>query len=146
MRPIRDERLIIQNLRNIRLAFGVQSAGIGIILLYTLIRYGLEEMIAQPVWIVFMLTAITLGYANLRISVDMDRPSNPRKPGSYYYSILMSAASGLIVGGLVWFSHPKEPLRDALIIGGVVFVCLLIPSFVVSYWRHKKAQDEQNEE
>ncbi|WP_046214979.1 hypothetical protein [Paenibacillus wulumuqiensis] len=146
MRPIKDERLVMQNLKNIRLAFGVQSAGIAIILLYTLVKYGLEEMIAQPIWIVFMLTAMTLGYANLRISVDMDRSETARKPKPYLYNLILAAGAGIIAGGAVWFSQPENSMRDALIVGGVVFVCLLIPYSIVYYLQRKKARDEQEED
>lgn len=79
MKIIKDERLQMQSLKNIRIAFIVQTVGILAILLYETITVGFTQARANPIWIVFMLSAVVLGWLNLRISVDTYENTNPRK-------------------------------------------------------------------
>ncbi|GIN86208.1 hypothetical protein J6TS2_25940 [Heyndrickxia sporothermodurans] len=51
MKKIKDERLILQNLNNIRIAFIVQTLGIIGILGYDLFTNGIDEMRNNPLWI-----------------------------------------------------------------------------------------------
>ncbi|WP_244535659.1 hypothetical protein [Lentibacillus halodurans] len=60
--------MTLQNLKNIRIAFMVQSVGIIAILLYDVITKGLSTMTDNPLWFVFMVTVIVLTWLNLRIS------------------------------------------------------------------------------
>lgn len=54
MKKIKDERLIIQNLKNIRVAFIVQTLGLVAILIYHGITEGIVEVAKHPLWLVFI--------------------------------------------------------------------------------------------
>lgn len=70
MKKIKDERLQIQHLKNIRIAFIVQTIGIFAILLYEMLTEGVMEATDNPLWLLFILTMVVLGWLNLKISVD----------------------------------------------------------------------------
>ena len=75
MKKIKDERLIIQNLKNIRIAFIVQTIGISAILIYEVVTKGPTEAIENPLWLVFMLTMVVFLWLHLKISIDVYDPA-----------------------------------------------------------------------
>ncbi|WP_261311138.1 restriction endonuclease subunit S [Streptococcus agalactiae] len=58
MKKIKDERLKLQNLQNLRIVFMVQTLGILAILGYEFIRFGFDKVISDPLWLVFLITGI----------------------------------------------------------------------------------------
>lgn len=142
MRKIKDERLIIQNLKNIRIAFLVQTVGILVILAYELIQNGAHAMFNQPLWLVLIITLTVLLWLQLRISVDVyENVHGNKKPGSYYRIILLSLGVGIVLALFTRFGPDQSSNIEALITGSVVFVCFLIPFTVVYYLRRKRAED-----
>ena len=65
MKKIKDERLKLQNLQNLRIVFMVQTLGILAILGYEFIRFGFDKVISDPLWLVFLITGIVNQYLNL---------------------------------------------------------------------------------
>lgn len=53
MKKIKDERLQIQNLKNIRIIFLIQNLGIIGILAYDYLSKGMEQMRNNPLWLLF---------------------------------------------------------------------------------------------
>lgn len=51
MKKIKDERLVLNNLQDIRIIYIVQTIGILCILGYAFFQGGLEEMRANPLWL-----------------------------------------------------------------------------------------------
>ena len=81
MKKIKDERLILQNLINIRIAFIIQTIGIIGILVYQSISEGVIAFTGNPLWMLLLLVGVVLSYQNLMISNDIeDKKTNP---GSY---------------------------------------------------------------
>lgn len=144
MKKIQDERLVMQNLKNIRIAFLFQTICIMGILIYEGIIKGLSYVTDNPLWLVLISTSVILGYLNLRISLDMYESTNARKPGPYYKIIIMSVAIGLFFW-LIYFLSPEGTLKQAIIFGVVMFVCFLIP-FSVGYFMLKKRYQDKEEE
>ena len=70
MRKIKDERLLIKNLKNIRIAFLVQIIGLFAALTYEAITEGPREAISNPIFFSFLLTMIV--YFSLTINVSKD--------------------------------------------------------------------------
>lgn len=70
MKKIKDERLIMKNLQNIKVAYIIQTLGIIGILGYDLITKGLAGMRDNPLWYVFIITSIISAYLSMNISVD----------------------------------------------------------------------------
>ncbi|QKY68808.1 hypothetical protein [Lentibacillus sp. CBA3610] len=141
MRKIKDERLILQNLKNIRVAFLVQSVGIIAILLYDVITKGLSAMTDNPLWSVFMVTVIILTWLNMRISVDVYDDAKKKKPEPYYWGVLVSMAIGIVLALLSQSGPDNNSISGALIVGSITFVCFLAPYSYIYYLRKKRAED-----
>ncbi|NMD71206.1 branched-chain amino acid ABC transporter substrate-binding protein [Bacillus sp. DNRA2] len=144
MKIIRDERLAIQNLKNIRVAFIFQTISILGILLYDGISNGISRFTDNPLWLVFIGTFVVMGYLNLRISVDEYDTQSNKKQGPYYINLLISLVVGVIFS-VITILTPDGTARDAVIIGGVMFGCFLF-SFTVVYFLRKKRYEEHDVE
>jgi len=59
---INDERLIIKNLKNIRITYAFQTLGILSILGYYFVTNGIDGIKANPLWIVFVISTIILAF------------------------------------------------------------------------------------
>lgn len=130
MKKIKDERLILQNLKNIRIAFIVQTIGIIGILVYQAISDGMMTFTKNPLWMLLLLVGIVLNYQNLMIANDMeDKKTNP---GSYYWILISAIVIGIVVGLLVKF-FPGDGNPNALLAGTAVFLCFLIPFSIVHF-------------
>ncbi|WP_042454800.1 hypothetical protein [Neobacillus dielmonensis] len=141
---MKDERLVLQSLKNIRIAFAFQTICIVGMLIYDGIRKGISHITDSPLWLIFMATCVLLGYLNIRISVDVQQTFNSKKPGPYYKTLLLSLAVGVVFGGIT-FIGPDGTLRDALLIGGVLFICFLA-SFSYAYYLRRKHYEEMDED
>ena len=60
LKKIKDERLILQTLKNIRIAFLFQSIGIIGILGYIGFNEGIDQITKSPLWLLFILTSMFL--------------------------------------------------------------------------------------
>lgn len=144
MEKIKDERLVLQNLKNIRTAFFLQTAGILLILLYQLIVEGPKSLVANPLWILLILISTVLIYKNLLITDDVvDEKTNP---GPYYRVILYAIGLASLLGLLV-FLNPGErvatSMTAALIGAGATFVCTIIPFTIVHHSLKKRLENEE---
>ncbi|WP_430786964.1 hypothetical protein VBD025_15200 [Virgibacillus flavescens] len=145
MKRIKDERLQIQSLKNIRIAFILQTLGIIVILLYEMITEGVLEATNNPLWFVFLITTVALSWLNLKISVDVYENATEKKmPGPYYRAVILSALIGITLALLAKFGPDKSSNSDALIVGGVVFICFLMPYTFVYYVRKKRLDDNDS--
>lgn len=59
---INDERLAIKNLKNMRIVYTLQALGIIAILGYNFITNGIDGVIENPLWIVFIASTIVLAF------------------------------------------------------------------------------------
>ena len=142
MKKIKDERLIIRNLKNIRVAFLVQSIGILAILVYDVFKEGLSEATKNPLWFVFIITVVVLSFLNINVSIDAyDDVENPIKPWPYYRTVIITAIIGFVLGLLQQFYGGN--IRNSIIVGGVVFICFLVPSSLLHYLRKKRSKDQR---
>ncbi|HCC3140738.1 TPA: hypothetical protein M4451_003121, partial [Legionella pneumophila] len=100
MKKINDERLIMKNLQNIRIAYIIQTIGILGILGYVLVTKGMDGMTDNPVWYVFIVTAIVSAYLSMNVNVDHEnRKKDPKK--GLYLSILIITVLSFFIGQLV---------------------------------------------
>ncbi|MFA1821794.1 hypothetical protein ACDX78_16705 [Virgibacillus oceani] len=143
MKKIKDERLKLKNLQNIRIAYGIQTLGILGILGYDLITKGMDGMTDNPLWFVFMITVIVSLYLSMSISVENHRTKTSPKKG-LIISLSVLIAICLIVGVLVTLTDGFGIL-NGLLIGGIFFICGFVP---ISYIYHlrKKAMDKNADE
>lgn len=138
MKKIKDERLILQNLKNIRVAFIVQTIGIIGILVYQAISDGMMAFTKNPLWMLLLLVGIVLNYQNLMIANDIeDKKTNP---GSYYWILISAIVIGIVVGLLVKF-FPGDGNPNALLAGTAVSLCFLIPFSIVHFLLKRRLDD-----
>ncbi|MEK5440888.1 MULTISPECIES: hypothetical protein [unclassified Fredinandcohnia] len=143
MKKIKDERLILKNLQNVRTAYIIQTIGILGILGYDLFTKGMEGMRQNPLWIVFMITTIVSVYLSMNISVDHESSEKSPKKGTVL-SLLILTAISVIIGIAVNFTNGFGIL-DGLIMGGIIFVCGLIPILYIRYLRIKRQEENLDE-
>ncbi len=139
MKKIKDERLILKNLKNIRTAYIVQTMGIIGILGYDLITKGLEGMRQNPLWIVFMMTTIVSLYLSMSVGVDHENEEKSPIKGTII-SLIVLAAISLIIGIAVKFTDGFG-ISDGFIFGGIIFICGLIPILYIHYLRTKRQEE-----
>lgn len=134
MKKITDERLKLQNLRNIRILFIVENIGIIGILGYDLIMKGIDEMMGNPLWFVLLLTGVISAYLSMGISVDHEpSKTNPKK--GLTTSLIVSAIIAIGFGFLISLAGD---IKVGIIIGGIFFACALAPSLYLYYLRTKQ--------
>lgn len=136
MKKITDERLILTNLKNIRVAYFIQTVGILGILGYDLVTKGLDGMRENPLWIVFMLSTVVSAYLSMNVSVDHENNEKSPKKGLFLSIVVVSLIS-IGIGILTSLSEGVTIIKG-VIIGGILFVCGLGPVFYVYYLRTKR--------
>lgn len=139
MEKIKDERLQLKNLKNIRITFIVQTLGIIGILLYDLINHGMDGMTDNPVWFVFILTGVINAYLSMSISVEHEKTK--RSPVTrLYISLGVITLISLLFVTFIALTNGYN-VMDGLLVGGIVFVCSVIPAFYM-YGLRQKERDE----
>ena len=143
MKKIKDERLILKNLQNIRIVYIVQTIGILFILGYTFFQGGLEEMRANPLWLLFILTSVVFAYLSMNVNVANEKMvKNPRK--SLSISMVILTVIAIIVAYLTSIT-PNYGWTDGMLLGVVLFICGLIPSYYIYRLRVKEKDDFEDE-
>ena len=145
MKRMTDERLLIKNLKNVRVAFLVQTFGILAVLTYVAITEGVSEAIGNPFFVVYMSSLGLYSWLNLSISWDMSEHSEGvKKPGPYYRVIMLSTGVGVVFGLLAKFGPDKSSNLDAFIVSGVLFSSFLI-SLSIMHYLEKRRYNEQED-
>ena len=85
MKKIRDERLILRNLKNIRIVFVIQTLGIVGILGYDLVTKGMDAMTSNPLWPLLMISMVIYAYLSMSISVEHEKLTEKRAVDFYLY-------------------------------------------------------------
>lgn len=139
MKKIKDERLQLQNLQNIRIVFIVQNLGIIGILAYDYFSKGMEEMRNNPLWLLFLLSMIISKYLSMRISADYERqPTNPKK--SLVISLVGSGVICTLIGFFIAKSESNS-IFEGTLMGGCLFICILIPVVYIYTLRIKRQEE-----
>ena len=137
MKKITDERLVLQNLKNMRVLFVFQNLGMIGILAYDFITKGMDGMTDNPLWYLFIMTSVVSAYLSMSISVDHEESSqSPKKRLVISIGVVLIIASILAV--LTSMSEGSDPV-DGGMVGLVMFICGLVPVLYVYF--HKKEED-----
>ncbi|MDX6152715.1 hypothetical protein [Marinococcus sp. PL1-022] len=139
MKKITDERLQWKNLQHIRIAFIVQTLGILSILGYELVISGMNQMMENPLWLVFTVTIAVMAFLHLGISVDHERvKASPktRRNGALgvliFFSILIAVFTSLQNGSTT---------ISGVLLGVVIFVCGGLPLWYIYSLRKRQQED-----
>ncbi|PEJ73832.1 branched-chain amino acid ABC transporter substrate-binding protein [Bacillus wiedmannii] len=144
VKKIKDERLILKTLKNIRIAFLFQSLGIIGILGYIGFTEGMDQITKSPLWLLFILTSIVLSYLQLSVSIDVEEGEKDIKLTPYYKIILRSLIVGTIIAIIYIIFSPESPLFEAILTGSIFFICFLI-SYSISYFIKKRRLQDNDE-
>ncbi|EEM94260.1 branched-chain amino acid ABC transporter substrate-binding protein [Bacillus thuringiensis] len=144
VKKIKDERLILQTLKNIRIAFLFQYIGIVGILGYIGFTEGTDQITKSPLWLLFMLTSILLAYLQLSVSIDVEEGEKEIKLTPYYKLVLRSLLIGIIITIIYIIFSPERPLFEAILTGSVFLICFLV-SYSVSYFIKKRRLQDNDE-
>ncbi|TMU87224.1 hypothetical protein FGG79_03560 [Bacillus sp. BHET2] len=139
MKKITDERLVLQNLKNMRVLFLFQNFGMMGILAYDFLTRGLDGMTDNPLWYLFIMTSVVSAYLSMSISVDHEESSkSPKKRLGISIVVVVTIAS--IFAVLTSLSEGYDPV-DGGLVGLVLFVCGLIPVLYVYSIRKKRMKE-----
>ncbi|MBR9659331.1 branched-chain amino acid ABC transporter substrate-binding protein [Bacillus thuringiensis] len=141
---MKDERLILQTLKNIRMAFLFQYIGVVGILGYIGSTEGIDQITKSPLWLLFMLTSILLAYLQLSVSIDVEEGEKEIKLPPYYKLVLRSLLIGIIITIIYLIFSPERPLFEAILTGSVFLICFLV-SYSVSYFIKKRRLQDNDE-
>ncbi|PDY70205.1 branched-chain amino acid ABC transporter substrate-binding protein [Bacillus cereus] len=144
MKQIKDERLILQTLKNIRIVFLFQSLGIIGVLGYIGFTEGIDQITKSPLWLVFILTSMILSYLQLSVSIDVEESEKEIKLTPYYKIVLRSLIVGIVMAIIYIIFSPESPLFEAILTGGILFICFL-GSYSVSYFIKKRRLQDEDE-
>lgn len=139
MKKIKDERLQWKNLQHIRIAFIVQTLGILSILGYELVTSGMDQMMENPLWLVFTITAAVMAYLHLGISVDHEQArASPKKRRNGALGVLIFFS--LLIAVFTSLQNGSTTISGVLI-GVVIFVCGVVPLWYL-YSLRKRQREE----
>ncbi|HFK1682078.1 TPA: branched-chain amino acid ABC transporter substrate-binding protein [Bacillus tropicus] len=144
MKKIKDERLILQTLKNIRIVFLFQYIGVVGILGYIGFTEGMDQITKSPLWLLFMLTSILLAYLQLSVSIDVEEGEKEIKLTPYYKIVLRSLIVGIVMAIIYIIFSPERPLFEAILTGGILFICFL-GSYSISYFIKKRRLQDDDE-
>ncbi|WP_068673506.1 hypothetical protein [Oceanobacillus sp. Castelsardo] len=135
MKKIKDERLALKNLNNIRIAYIIQTIGILGILGYDFVTKGIDGMTENPLWFVFILTTIISAYLSMSISIDYEASEkSPKK--SFINSLVVLLLISIVVGILVVLTDGFSTV-NGIMIGAILFICGLFPIIYIYYLRRR---------
>lgn len=144
MKKIKDERLITRNLQNTRIAYIVQTLGIFAVLSYDFFKNGMDGMTKNPLWLVFILTAVVYNYLNM--SVNVENENVQKKPiNSFIISLVIVTIIAIAFGALTSITE-NFSWSDGLLIGGTIFVSCVIPISYIYQLRIKQLKDIEDDE
>lgn len=143
MKKIKDERLILRNLQNIKIAHIVQTIGVLFILGYNFFQDGPEAMLENPLWMVLILTTIIYGYLSMGISIEHEKKiKNPKK--SFALSLVVLIIITVAVGYFVSIT-PHFNWLNGLFFGTLAFICGFIPCYYIYRLRIKQKLEFEDE-
>lgn len=136
MKKITDERLILKNLKNIRISHMVLMIGVLCILGYDLFQGGPEKMFKNPLWMVWMLATIVYFYLSMSVSLEHERKmQNPKK--SFVVGLIVVTVTSATIAYLVSIT-PDFNWTDGLLFGAIAFICGFIPAYYIYRLRMKQ--------
>jgi FtsH-binding integral membrane protein len=144
VKKITDERLILVNLKNIRIAYVCQTVGILAVLIFMAITSGSAAATESPFFMIMLLSNTLLVFLQMRVTADIESTRKRKKSLPYYVFVLISLAVGVLMGMIGWFTDQQHP-SNAWISGTIFFVCFL-GSFSLMYYLKKKRMDDDDEE
>lgn len=137
MKKIQDERLILRNLKNIKVIYTVQTLGILIILAFNLFEGGWNAVRENPLFLLFLISSIVSAYLSINISVDLEKPK-----GNFRKKYMISMIGWIVISGILGYlvSNESDILTGGMV-GLILLICGYIPSTYIYHLRKKAIAD-----
>ncbi|MCP8967661.1 hypothetical protein [Ectobacillus ponti] len=140
---MRDERLALQTLKSIRLAFFVQTAGTISLLGYETVTKGAAALAKSPLLALLSVTVLVFTLHTLRVSTALVEDAGMTKFLFSYARIILTA---LLIGGIfAGVGLFAAPAGQALGAGGIVAACFFLFA-AGARWMRKKYREELEDE
>lgn len=143
MQKIKDERLKLKNLQNIRITYGVQTLGILGILIYEWVTKGIDGMTKNPLWFVFILTSIVSAFLSMDIGVAHEGTNKSPKKGLIISLVILTGSA--IFLGILGTIGEEFTAFSGILLGGIVFISGLVPVLYIYHIRKKNKDEDSNE-
>ncbi len=85
-----------------------------------------------------------LSYLQLSVSIDVEESEKEIKLTPYYKIVLRSLIVGIVMAIIYIIFSPESPLFEAILTGGILFICFL-GSYSVSYFIKKRRLQDEDE-
>ncbi|MBY7144955.1 hypothetical protein KFZ56_18215 [Virgibacillus sp. NKC19-3] len=129
MKKIRDERLILKNLKYMQIALIIQTIGITSILVYNAITIDLSSAIKSPFMFVLILSCIPLIYGNIDIGID-----NNKRPDRQSNLGPLLVVLGIGIAAILLFIFTSDPMIKSTAIVVVIFsICFTVIYPLIRY-------------
>lgn len=137
-KKIKDERLIIKNLKIVRIVYVIQTLGILGLLAYAWLN-GQAAVKTGAIWMVFYLSSMVGIFLSIEISLAHEKEvKSPKR--RFYFSLIILAGVSLVIAFFL-SRIPELKVINALFYGIVIFIAGLIPSYYMYYLRKKSSED-----
>ncbi|WP_156576647.1 hypothetical protein [Bacillus luti] len=142
MKIVKDERLMIEGLKHIRLVFILQNIVILGIVFY---RYVLQDAGYESIsdlLMVFMGGIIVINFLNLKNSVEVYEHTGG--VSRRYFMKLLLIPVGVVIGilAICIIITPDISIKEISITALIMFACFLVPSlFIYIYMKKIKSED-----
>ncbi|WP_243525955.1 hypothetical protein [Bacillus pseudomycoides] len=144
MRIVKDERLMIEGLKHIRMAFVLQNLVILGMIFYRYVIKGIGYEGVSDLLMLFMVGIILVNFLNLKQSVEVYESGELVKRSYFLKLLLIPTIIAIAIMGINAIVTPNTPLKDTGIMGLIIFLCFLVPSLYVYNYR-RKIRDEEDE-
>ncbi|MCR8643857.1 hypothetical protein NV379_14470 [Paenibacillus sp. N1-5-1-14] len=141
MKRMKDERLELQTLKNIRVAYIVLMLGVLLILVKQFTEVG-TDVFTSPLFFVMIISNAVFTFKNIGVSIDYES-TNKKKSflDSYPNLIGMCVILAIVFGVLNWILTTEPILWEVVLSSTIFSVCFLIP-FTIAYRKKKRMQDQ----
>ncbi|MDM5426161.1 MULTISPECIES: hypothetical protein [Bacillus] len=143
MKIVKDERLMVEGLKHIRMAFILQNVMILGIVFYRYVVQGAGYESVSHLLMIFIGGIVVINFLNLKHSVEVYEHTGGVSR-SYFMKLLLIPV-GIVIGllAICIIVTPDISIKEIGITGVIMFVCFLIPSlFIYIYMKKIKSENE----
>ncbi|ALC54585.1 MULTISPECIES: hypothetical protein [Bacillus] len=142
MKIVKDERLMIEGLKHIRLVFILQNIIILGIVFYRYVLQGAGYESVSDLLMVFMGGIVAINFLNLKHSVEAYEHTGGVSRS--YFMKLLFIPVGVVIGllAICIIVTPNISIKAISITALIMFACFLVPSlFIYIYMKKIKSED-----
>ncbi|MGH0944226.1 hypothetical protein ACQVTS_23800 [Bacillus mycoides] len=131
MKIVKDERLMVEGLKHIRMAFILQNVMILGIVFYRYVVQGAGYESVSHLLMIFIGGIVVINFLNLKHSVEVYEHTGGVSR-SYFMKLLLIPV-GIVIGllAICIIVTPGISIKEISITGLIMFVCFLIPSLFI---------------